>query len=388
MAFTDAQWQSLAIVPHFTAALSMAGDAWILFDILWRRKKTNKLPLTSYHRIIMFMSIWDFIVISFGKFPASWAMPADTPNVYYASGNRQTCTMQGFFIQFSLIVPMYNAITALYYLLVVHYGLTNGDIRHKYEKWMHIFPFAIASSFAIVGLVPSMLLYSTSTMWCWINAEPKGCIQSYEGEGPTTCTRGDNAYIYRLALYYCPIWVCIIFATISMGVIYMGVKATYSRSRIFQRTGSGRPANRRDDQLKQIAKQSFFYIGGFLLVWTFPTLNRVLAFFDIKIYALTLLHSIFSPLQGFVNFIVYMRPRLMQHIEQQQQSKKTSTLRASMTFLTFQTEKKEQGVFKGNDASNENAKADKFVEDTLEDQNSNSEEGDAEDQRLTEDYGA
>ena len=175
MTVTDGQWKSLAIVPHFTSALSMMGDAWIIFDILWRRRRNNttkKLSLrnlvdyftkslSSYHRIIMLMSTWDFIVITLGKFPASWAMPADTPNVYYAIGSRQSCTMQGFFIQFSLIVPIYNAMTALYYLLVVHYGLSNRVIRQKYEKWMHICPFVVASSFAIVGLVPSMLLYST-----------------------------------------------------------------------------------------------------------------------------------------------------------------------------------------------------------------------------------
>ena len=87
-------------------------------------------------------------------------MPDDTPNVYYASGNQQTCTMQGFFIQFALIVPIYNAITALYYLVVIHYGLNSRNISEKYEKWMHIFPFVVALSFAIVGMVPSMLLYS------------------------------------------------------------------------------------------------------------------------------------------------------------------------------------------------------------------------------------
>ena len=71
MAFTNAQWKSLAIVPHFTAALSMLGDAWVIFDILWRRKKKKNLSLTSYHRIIMVMSIWDFLALSLGKFFAS-----------------------------------------------------------------------------------------------------------------------------------------------------------------------------------------------------------------------------------------------------------------------------------------------------------------------------
>jgi len=117
--------------------------------------------ISSYHRIIMMMSIWDFIVISLGKFPASWAMPVDTPNVWYAAGTRQTCTMQGFFIQFSLIVPIYNSMTALYYLLVVHFGLSNRVIATKVERWIHICPFVVAFSFAFVGLVPSGSIHVT-----------------------------------------------------------------------------------------------------------------------------------------------------------------------------------------------------------------------------------
>ena len=71
MAFPDTQWKSLAIVPHFTSALSMLGDAWVILDTLWQRKKMKNLSLTSYHRIIMFMSIWDFLALSLGKFFAS-----------------------------------------------------------------------------------------------------------------------------------------------------------------------------------------------------------------------------------------------------------------------------------------------------------------------------
>ena len=332
MGFTDGQWRSLAIVPHFTSALSMIGDTWILFDILWRRRRNKSShqmqpnnnnnttctlrfkslinyitnSISSYHRIIMMMSIWDFIVISLGKFPASWAMPVDTPNVWYAAGTRQTCTMQGFFIQFSLIVPIYNSMTALYYLLVVHFGLSNRVIATKVERWIHICPFVVAFSFAFVGLVPSMSLYSTSTMWCWMNAEPKGCTQSYQG-GETTCTRGDNAYIYRLAFYYAPIWCCIIFATISMIIIYNAVRKQEANSKRFHANrfnissteeNEGRRIKRRVSKRSQVATQAYWYVGGFIGVWTVPTINRVLGFFGIVLYPLTLLHAIFSPLQG------------------------------------------------------------------------------------------
>ena len=140
-------------------------------------------------------------------------------------------------------------------------------------------------------------------MWCCINAKPKGCIQSYEGLGPTTCTRGDNAYIYRLAIYYAPIWTCIIFAAVSMIIIYNSIRAQEAieekfyadHAQRFDLDGRGRMRNKKQ---KEVARQAYLYIGGFLMVWTIPTVNRILQFFDMRFFPLVLLHSIFSPLQG------------------------------------------------------------------------------------------
>lgn len=188
-------------------------------------------------------------------------------------------------------------------------------------------------------------------MWCWINAEPKGCIQSYEGLGPTTCTRGDNAYIYRLAIYYAPIWTCIIFAAVSMIIIYNSIRAQEAieekfyaeHAQRFDLDGRGRMRNKKQ---KEVARQAYLYIGGFLMVWTIPTVNRILQFFDMRFFPLVLLHSIFSPLQGFVNFLVYMRPRLIQHIEQHKKTVmgdgevKSSTLRAIGAFFFFVEKRK------------------------------------------------
>jgi hypothetical protein len=349
MAFTSSQWKALAIIPHFSSFLSMMGDAWIVYDILWHRKRVKKLVVHSYHRILLMMSIWDFIVISFGKFLASWAMPENTPNVWYAAGTQQTCTMQGFSIQFSLIVPMYNAMVALYYLLVIRFGLSNEVIEKKYERWMHICPFVISLAFAITGLVPSMQLYAPSTMWCWMNSVPKGCIQSYEGKGPTTCTRGDNSYIYRLAFYYAPIWLCIAFTATSMIIIYRSMKSQETKTKRYKYTagtsgdnnerpmarsslfGSLRGTANKSKITTKVATQSYFYVGGFLMVWTFPTINRILGFFNKKYFPLTVLHAIFSPLQGFVNFVVYIRPRLITFIKEQK--KRTDGKRSTCSLL-------------------------------------------------------
>ena len=140
-------------------------------------------------------------------------------------------------------------------------------------------------------------------MWCSINAEPKGCIESYQGLGPTTCTRGDNAYVYRLAFSYAPIWTCIIFAAVSMIIIYNSIRVQEAIEKNFyaqhaQRFDPGGRGRMRNKKKKEVARQAYFYIGGFLVVWTFPTVNQILQFFDMEFSPLVMIHSIFSPLQG------------------------------------------------------------------------------------------
>jgi len=102
---------------------------------------------------------------------------------------------------------------------------------------------------------------------------------------------------------------------------------------------------RRVSKRSQVAAQAYWYVGGFIGVWTVPTINRVLGFFGIVLSSDTTPCYIFSLARckfqdviadtgrlnvylfadtpsslfayfKFVNFIVYMRPRLIQHLQQ------------------------------------------------------------------------
>jgi len=68
--------------------------------------------------------------------------------------------------------------------------------------------FGFGTAFASIPLD----LFNNSTLWCWIAQLPFNCKDSFslmENE-ETTCVRGDNAYIYRLAFFYIPLWMSMI----------------------------------------------------------------------------------------------------------------------------------------------------------------------------------
>ena len=60
---------------------------------------------------------------------------------------------------------------------------------------------------------------------------------------------------------------------------------------------------------KDVMIQATFYVAAFWLTWLFGSLNRVYQEFGDSPFAIVFLHALFVPLQGFMNALVYFRPR-------------------------------------------------------------------------------
>ena len=68
---------------------------------------------------------------------------------------------------------------------------------------------------------------------------------------------------------------------------------------------------------RKIANQSMFYVACFYVTWIPATINRI--FNEVNMtspFAVLLLHAIFAPGQGFLNFVVYARPKYLRYREQ------------------------------------------------------------------------
>lgn len=297
--------KSLAIVPHFSSALSILGSAWIIIDIV---RDHNKKLGTVYHRLLLGMSSVDLLSSCF-YFLSTWPIPEGTPNVYAASGNTATCTMQGFFVQLGIATPLYNGFLSIYYLLVLRYGWKEHDFR-RVERCMHAFSliFALGTAFASLA----MKLYNSANLWCWIAPLPLDCASSMKNNGESTCIRGDNAWFYRLVFYYVWLWISVIAVSASMFLVFWTV---FQTSKTMKKWSKGGKLNSRN-HVKEVAIQSTLYVGAFYLTAIFPSLTR---FFQAKwnctttFYPLVLLMAIFHPMQGFWNFFIYMRPRYLRY---------------------------------------------------------------------------
>lgn len=320
MAWTHTQQVHLSIWPHFTGPLSMVGSGLIICEVLRDPKKRRKV----YHRLLLAMSICD-LNTSLWYSLSTVAIPRGTENVYAPSGTRGTCTAQGFFIQFGIATPLYNAALAIYYLLIVRYQWKEQRIR-KAEKALHAAPLAWAAATSLASL--GMTLLNNANLWCWIASVPLGCTGSRRNGGVNDCERGDNAWIYRWAFFYGPLWFAIALSGVAMVMTWGVVRKTEAQTdkrRIALEVSPGGTADEDDGEAenrsrnqqrgkrsRQVATQAFFYMLAFFLSWTPATLTRFIQMVWGKTYyPIILMMAIFTPLQGFFNFLVYSRPRWM-----------------------------------------------------------------------------
>ena len=334
--------------------MSVLGASSIIYDILSDRKEKLKSP---YYRILLVMGCVD-TSSSFWIGLSTWPVPRGTAygeatvflltktiflsrpcsysailslfdEVYGAVGTTASCTAQGFFAQLNLLSPLYNLNLALYYLLLGKYHLTDKEIANRYERYMHPISLIIAIVIAIAGL--PLTLYNNANLWCWIAPYPSNCEENNGDPGEVPCERGQDAWLYRWLFFYCILWIIIVTVTVIMVLLIRSAVSDERRFIALQKeTRSKRPSARiiesspygdenpilcstmdlseahRYERSRQTFRQAMFYLGVFYLTWVFQTVNRLYQLITGEsVFILLVLHTIFAPLHGFFNFIVY-----------------------------------------------------------------------------------
>ena len=218
-------------------------------------------------------------------------------------GNQTSCNVQGFLIQLKIANPFYNSALALYFLLMIRYGWKEGQLW-SIERFMHLLPIVMAFGTSTASLLLNQ--FNNANLWCWIAAYPLSCEGSHRGE---PCERGDDAWIYRLAFFYTWYWASLVFVTIAMFLVYWTVRVQERASGKFAMTSNSKKRN-----TKRVATQAMLYIVAYFLSASFATLTRVIQeYVDTVPFGVILCMTILYPMQGFFNFLIYIRPRYLRY---------------------------------------------------------------------------
>ncbi|KAI8808837.1 hypothetical protein BJ742DRAFT_771618 [Cladochytrium replicatum] len=272
---TTAQMQSLQPIIQTSSALSFVGSAFIIISYIFVpsfRRPSN--------RLVFYMSFADLFG-SLGLFFANW------PVTLFK--NREFCIAQGIWVNtFMLSAMLWTACLSVQVLLATRKGSNVASLQAS-EKYFHAASWGIP---VILSLVAYFLkhdgkgdVYGDATLWCWIT-------------GPYAD--------YRLYFFY--IWLWAIFLW-NLGVYFFVGYVVMSSQRRIHKMSSERPGAMfaPSTAMKNYIRKTSFFILAFFINWFWGSVNRIQGFFDpnTQIYALFVLHAVFTPLQGFLNFLAY-----------------------------------------------------------------------------------
>jgi len=243
---SEAALLSLSVLQRIGGALSLVGGLYI-FARAWTRKHC------AFDRIMLGLSIHTMLWGVYHLWGTA-AIPVGTPGVAGAQGTIFTCSLQGFLLQISMVVPFYYVFLSLYSWVVVLHGNFDPAKYEWIEKYIHVgvHLFPIGSAIYLWSIDS----FNSNGLHCWIASVPSGCGDATGIE----CTRGPQNPQYVLwAFGGVPALFFLLFPTIVM------VTLTYS---VYQKQ---QQANQNQEVVvipsEIIAKQSAIYIGS--LYWVY-----------------------------------------------------------------------------------------------------------------------
>jgi len=345
----DQQTRIVQIIQSISGSLSLVGSLLILQILLASKHKLN----TTYRRLIFGMSFFD----ACSSCAQAFSLIPTTSIV--------GCNIQGFFMHIgTLVTQMYNGCLCIYYVLTVCYDKQDLWIRKRVEPFFHGVAILWNISTGIFLWVTQNFNHAGAN--CWIAPSPRDCVIDDHIE----CVRGHSAIQYRWWFSgYQTIFIFILvvvsmmmmvgkvirqerimekrFSVMPRNIQSLSVqrndndeemekhspKLTFTllqKIRSFRNRNSDgesptqdthvtpgmvrAPSNSSNGAKREMVKQAFVYVLAYFLPFIFPVIFQILyAKKNERVFPVWILLSLFMPLQGFLNAIVFVRPRIVRY---------------------------------------------------------------------------
>jgi len=267
-----AEWgskEALTIASMVAAIASFLGSCGVIGLFLYFKWWKS----STHHFLLLYISVSD-ILFSGMMIVGSRAF-----------GNSYFCQFQGFILQAcGQACQAWCCTVGINLLLQIMYYWNDYQCRKLVKYWHFIiWTWSLTSAIIPVALIGG---YEELETWCWVGA--------------------DYPH-YRMGLYYYPIWIMIL---INMAVIFAIVKTLM---KLIKNLPSSDPIEKRKmrNRFRFVVFQTTMFVMVGIIIWTPGSINRIWQFAssDNKSpYTISFLHSLFTPSQGFLNFLIYVFP--------------------------------------------------------------------------------
>ena len=299
-------------INRVSASLSIIGSSYILHDILRDSKKKEKFS----NHIMAVLSFMDLLSSFFAAFLLQWPAPRGTAPG--SIGNNKTCTAAGIFGGLGFFCSTYyNASLAICYLLMVRYGWNEQRLRKEARPFLLFVPLLLVLPLLILSLAWQggnfndnyCAILVPSPQWCFL---PDSDVECERGE-----RLGETIYStplgYLLLLLHVIISLPIIVAC--MTLLY---RTVLQQEQANDRYRFGGQVDR--TQSKLVGMQGIYYVWAFLIVelsWLSQIVLTAMGIVDGNSHdRYSYVTSFTTPLQGFLNACVFLRPRYMEYLRQ------------------------------------------------------------------------
>ncbi|KAJ3303456.1 hypothetical protein HDV03_003824 [Kappamyces sp. JEL0829] len=251
------------VLLRISSGLSIMGSLAIITSFL-----AFKSFRIDSNRLVFYMSWYDLI----------GALSTCLGSLGFAHGTSSLfCQLQATFLHIGLLGGvLWSGCMALNLVLKFSLNRSLEDLRSievLYNAAIFIITWVPAFSMLILS-ANGMDLYGSATLWCWISSEFSS---------------------WRIYLFYLPIWVCILFNFLVYIYVFFKLRAMSTKFHL------------NSTVLVSYARHSSFFVLAALLTWCWGSIVRVQGMVDPtnQVPWLFAMHAIFTPLNGFVNFLVY-----------------------------------------------------------------------------------
>ena len=321
---SDLPYHSLpaVIITTITGSLSAISSCCLILVILRSQSKLN----TVYHRITFGMSCAD-IMSSVAMALTTIPLPKSLPNdiieleanfVDYDNwagmklGNVQTCSAQGFFFTFGILAMyVYNLMLCVYYVCTLVFHMKEKLIIRRVEPALHICPITLGLGCALNFLFFNA--YNPNGWEAWCAPHSVGC--DWSDENPK-CIRGTKIINEQLQTEL--VVLVLVMGIVSVASLLLVVAHVYRLDRVMKFTATVnrkmyRNAYPRDHVMSRIKNhhantkvvcvQALAYLVAFVTTLIFPALQGTNVFGTDTPPLIHYLKLVFTPLQGFFNFV-------------------------------------------------------------------------------------
>lgn len=300
--FLNIQEILLSLLPLPSALLSVVSSSLIIHLVT---KKNFKSP---YQRILFGLSVSDLIV-AFNYALQPYLLPAETSRFPFTIGNDFTCTALGFTAHLILINAFYSAFLSFYFFTSVCLGLSEEDFTKRYERGLHVW---CVSFPAIASFVPMFFGFYgelDNGPFCWITGPSPS-------EEPCLSDPGAFECYAPLLLGYSLLGIWAMLSVLITIVCNMAIFCLV-RSEIIHMNRLSADMTAQNEAIQKVKTQAFLYVGTFFGTYIWSMIVRANDGADdgkelsSSLFVISVLQAVLSPLTGFFNLLVYLRPRYM-----------------------------------------------------------------------------